>query len=177
MIDFGLGVGLTAPTQKDKDNFFVWRNDPRIWTWCRQNAPLALSQHQAYWYSVEASQTEKLFAIKAQDQTVGCAGLTSIDLVNSRAEFSLYIGPSFQRRGHAKTALKTLLNYGFGFLGLNSIWGETFKGNPALRMFLDIGFIKEGTRKQFYLRNGQFIDAHLVSILRENWNIKHLKLD
>ncbi len=176
MIDFGYGTALDAPSAEDKEYFYSWRNDPRVWLWCRQNGPLSYSQHTAYWYAVEGSPTEKMFAVKANSQTIGCAGLTSIDETNSRAEFSLYIGPSFRRRGYAKAALKTLVNYGFTFLNLNSIWGETFEGNPALGMFLDIGMKEEGMRRSFYYRNGKYIDAHLVSILADEWKSQPLKL-
>jgi RimJ/RimL family protein N-acetyltransferase len=95
---------------------------------------------------------------------LGVCGLTSIDLYNRHAEFSLYIAPQLQGDGLGTRALKTLLAYGFKTLGLNSIWGETFQGNHALKMFEQMGFKIEGSRRDFYFRDGKYIDAVLVSM-------------
>jgi len=102
-------------------------------------------------------------------EAVGVCGLTNIDQVNQSAEFSLYIDPAMHRKGYGKAALTTLLKVGFEHLNLNHIWGETFDGNPAMGMFASLGMKKEGTRRQFYYRDGKHIDCHLVSILRDEW--------
>lgn len=96
----------------------------------------------------------------------GVCGLTSIDRVNQRAEFSLYIAPGDQGQGVGEKALKTLCKHGFNNLNLNSIWGESYVGNPAIHMFEKIGFKPEGKRRQHYFRDGKFIDAHIFSLLR-----------
>jgi RimJ/RimL family protein N-acetyltransferase len=109
------------------------------------------------------------FGAEKLRETVGVCGLTSLDFANRRAEFSLYIGPEHQQRGFGRRALATLLVHGFQNLGLNLIWGETFEGNHAAKMFESLGFKKEGTRRQFYWKDGRFIDAHLYSITRDEW--------
>lgn len=179
MIDYGHGVVLDYVSNKDKDQFFHWRNDYSIWKWCRQNGPLTYTQHLNYWHLVDSCLDSKFFSIVGNEstlgcatpqvKTIGCAGLTSIDYLNSRAEFSLYIAPEHQKKGFGKKALKTLFSYGFGQLNMNSIWGETFQGNPALKMFLEIGMRKDGTRRSFYYRDGNYIDCDLVSVLRNEW--------
>lgn len=178
MIDFGHGIKLSYVSSEDKDQFFAWRNDPKIWKWCRQNGPISYGQHTSYWYNVDTAEDCKFFSIVNMEstlgasspriETVGCAGLTSIDQTNRRAEFSLYIGPEHHRKGYGKRALKTLIDHGFNNLNLHTIWGESFEGNPAMFMFAECGFQKEGIRKDFYFRNGKYIDAHLFSIQREN---------
>lgn len=179
MIDYGHGVKLDYTSADDRDQFFHWRNHPAIWFWCRQNGPITYPIHTSYWYGVDQCEDKKFFSIKACESslgatpkhfyTVGCAGLTSIDYVNSRAEFSLYIGPEHQGKNHGKQALKTLIDWGFNYLNLNQIWGETFHGNPAMKTFLDIGMKKDGVRRQFYFRDGRYLDCYLVSVLREQW--------
>lgn len=177
MIDYGHGVYLGPVTTEDKDAFYNWRNDPHIWYWCRQNSPIDRAVHELYWQDVETSQTERFFAINSPNIScsIGCCGLTSIDMVNSRAEFSLYIGPEHQGQAYGVKAIKTLIDYGFGFLNLNCIWGETFEGNPALKMFKKLGMTVEGTRRQFYFRDGRYIDAFLISILRSEWRLSKLR--
>jgi len=180
MIDHVYGIYLGHTTYSDRDQFFHWRNDYDIWKWCRQNDPITKAQHDAYWYSVDSCHDKKFYSIiypgttelgttKAFPTLVGCAGLTSIDNVNSRAEFSLYIGPEHQKKGYGKRALKTLIDHAFKYLNLNCVWGETFDGNPALKTFLDIGMTKDGIRRNYYYRNGNYINCTLVSILRDEW--------
>jgi RimJ/RimL family protein N-acetyltransferase len=153
------------------DVAFKWRNDERIWGWCRQNDLISWAEHLAWYQSMVCDDSIKMYAIVCAQQLkpVGVCGLTSIDRINRRAEFSLYIGPENQGQGYAQAALKALISKGFHNHGLNCIWGETFAGNPAAVMFENIGFKKEGTRRQFYFRDGRFIDAHLYSILASEW--------
>lgn len=156
---------LRRITRGDLHRLFRWRNDPRIYHWCRQFAPLHWENH-THWFEKQAvDSTVSFFTVIDDLQPVGVCGLTSIDLVNRRAEFSLYIGPEFQGNGYALEALQLLFYHGFRELGLNRIWGETFADNPAMNIFTKkLGMEVEGTRREFYFRDGHFIDAHLVSL-------------
>lgn len=100
---------------------------------------------------------------------MGVCGFTGIDLVNRHAEFSLYIAPTFWGQGYGKKALQSLVSHGFNSYGFQVIWGESFAHNPATKMFVQLGFMHEGIRRNLYFREGKFIDAHLYSILREDW--------
>lgn len=171
MIDFGFGARLAPIEHADLPKLLAWRNDPRIWQWCRQHDLIQPEAHEA-WFKRQAAcpETRMYKVVDPNAQAVGVCGLTSLDRVNRRAEFSLYIGPEHQRKGLAKAALQTLLSHGFRNHGLNVIWGETFEGNPALKLFLDLGFETEGTRREFYFRDGRFIDAILVSMRATDWS-------
>lgn len=147
-----------------------WRNHPSVKRWCRQHNLINEINHQNWyeWQSKDKS-LEMLSVIKDSD-LIGVCGLTSIDYIHRRAEFSLYIGPEHQCKGHGKKALIELLSFGFNDLNLNLIWGESFNGNPALSMFESIGFCYEGTRRMFYYVDGEYLDAHLVSISKDEFN-------
>lgn len=157
----------------DLEALFEQRNDPEIYKWCRQNAPLHWDNHLAWFKRQSADSSMSMFAIAQDHEVVGACGLTSIDMVNSRAEFSLYISKAHQSLGYGKLALVSLLAHGFIDLGLNRIWGESFDGNPALELFYKLGFELEGTRRDFYYRSGNFIDAKLVSISRLRFDSLH----
>jgi RimJ/RimL family protein N-acetyltransferase len=116
-----------------------------------------------------ADPTIKMFGVYNLDPVsacIGVCGFTSIDRVNQKAEFSLYIAPQFHGCGYGSAALYTLVRHGFEDMNLNRIWGETFDGNPAESIFKRIGFKKEGTLKQSYFRKGRFIDSHIYGIIR-----------
>lgn len=176
MIDFNFGTRLDSIKESDVELLRSYRNDRRINEWCRQTG-LISEENQKKWFSKLDDSNHRMFTVKGmlEDTVVGVCGLTSLDWQASRAEFSLYIAANHQGRGYGKKALMTLLKHGFWDLGLNLIYGETFEGNKAFEMFLSLGMMFEGTRRQFYFKNGRFIDAHLVSItqmefLEAKWN-------
>lgn len=180
MINFGCGVYLMNlfPSRK----YMEWRNDPKIWRWTRQNDLLSPSDHAKWLEKIQSDPTIKMYAIMRDAQSlsisddlesIGVCGLTSIDLQNRHAEFSLYIAPMHQKQGYAKPSLKTLLYHGFQNMGLKSIWGETFENNPAQRLFREIGMQEDGKRRQFYFKDGKYWDAILFSILSDEFLNKH----
>jgi len=150
-----------------------WRNSRGIFKWCRQYT-LRSEEEQSQWLkSIQGNETVKMFSIKdvGGQNDVGVCGLTSIDKQNQKAEFSLYIAQEYQRRGYAKSALYTLLRHGFFDMNLNRIWGETFEGNPAIKLFHKLGMITEGTMRETYYKEGNWLDSHIVSILRKDFVI------
>lgn len=159
------------------DQLMNWRNDPEIMKWCRQTLPISQSD-QEEWFnyqfndpSVEMFTIFEVRQIRNQEcvTLVGVCGLTSINLLHRRAEFSLYIGTEYQGKGYGSKALRKLFEVGFNQLNLNNIWGETFAGNPAIKMFERIGMKYDGTRRNFYFKNGEYIDAHLYSINQDEF--------
>ena len=170
MIDFGFGVTLRRIREQDLETLFKWRNDPAIFKWCRQNDVLSWESHLRWFKRQDLDATIEMYVIVADDKLVGVCGLTSIDRLNSRAEFSLYIDPARQGIGLGSSSLKTLISHGFMNHGLNCIWGESFEGNPAAKMFESVGMTKEGVLRDYYFRSGRFIDCVRHSILRIDWD-------
>lgn len=172
MINFGFGVTLDAICPEMDETLREWRNDPNVRNWCRQVGLISPRDQERWMITQNDDKSMQMFAIHepTTSNLVGVCGLTSIDLISRRAEFSLYIGTNKQGFGFGQMALKTLCKFGFDELGLNSIWGESFQGNPAMTMFKRIGFKEEGVRRQFYFKNGRFLDAHLFSILRSEFH-------
>ena len=168
MIDFKYGVYLDTIETGDLDQLRAWRNTKSIYRWCRQVSLITNDDHM-YWYkNIANSGKNRMYAIRSgSNKLVGVCGFTDIDHICRRAEFSLYIGPENQRCGYAENGLKTLFRHGFDDLGLNIIYGETFEGNPALRLFKKLGMKIEGVRREFYWKDGDFLNATLVSIKRD----------
>lgn len=167
-----LATKLDVISPEDSETLRHWRNDPTIFKWCRQNDLLTESKHSAWMSQHPMSERIKMYLIvNESDIPVGVCGLTDFDLINQRAEFSLYIGPEHQGKGYGEDALKLLCYHGFNAYPLNVIWGESFEGNPALSIFERIGFKNEGVRRDFYFRNGKHINAVLFSIKRDEFDL------
>lgn len=159
-------IRLAPISDVEPDRLRDWRNNPYIFRWCRQVFPLEKFEHENWLKSLHTRDDVKMFSIWLNQTPIGVCGLTSIDLINRRAEFSLYLSTSVHGKGYGKQALKLLLGVAFYNLNLHLVWGETFEGNPASRTFECLGFKKEGTRRDFYFKDGKYIDAHLYSVKR-----------
>lgn len=155
------------------EKMLKWRNDERIFKWCRQNDFINETSHSKWFDKQALDPTIKMYAINYQGDFVGVCGLTDIDLINQRAEFSLYVDPDRHQKGIGKKALIELLRIGFARYPLYSIWGESFEGNLACVMFNKIGFKYDGMIRNHYFRKGNFISAHIYSITRNEFYALH----
>jgi RimJ/RimL family protein N-acetyltransferase len=150
---------------------FKWRNDPRIYQWCRQETLLNYEKHKNYWKKIQNSHTDKMFQIyrndgryaQGEDELAGVCGLTNINWTARHGEFSIYIGPEFQRIGYARKALNDLINIAFDDLNLLKVWGESFEGNPAITLFKELGFKESPGHKKHYFKNGKLIDTYFYT--------------
>lgn len=152
-----------------------WRNDWRVWRWCRQNDLISDVDQQDWYRRQSADPKIKMYAVcakggadaegKEQDLIVGVCGLTDLDWISGTAEFSLYIAPDLQGTGLGEQALRVLLAHAFTNLNLSQIYGEVLEGNPAIKMFKSVGFQTDGRRRQFYFKDGKLLLAVLISIL------------
>lgn len=170
-VDFGLE--LAPVDSSDLELLRGWRNDFSIMQWCRQSDLISDVEQEAWFRRQSTDPTIKMYKIARRVEgvrvPVGACGLTSVDMLNRRAEFSIYVGPEHQRKGYGVAGLGLLLVHAFLNLGLHQIYGETFDGNPGIAMYEALGFKKDGTRRAFYLKDGNMVDAHLYSILRQEW--------
>jgi len=154
-----------------------WRNNYDIFKWCRQNDFISDASQREWFNKQHNDPTIRMYRIvwsKKENAEwkkflAGVCGLTSIDWIVRKAEFSLYIGTEFQGQNFGEIALDLLLDHGFHNLNLNLIWGEVIDGNPALKKFLQTGFEYEGKRRNFYYKDGEYLDAHLISFARKKW--------
>jgi RimJ/RimL family protein N-acetyltransferase len=154
-----------------------WRNNEKVRRWCRQDGLITKAQHADWLEKIHTDPSIEMFGIveafkdaPSDIKPVGVCGLTSIDMKNSKAEFSLYIAPEHRGKGYGKLGLTLLLSHGFNGLGLGRIWGEVFDGNPAMVIFEELEFVREGLQRQTYWKGGKYIDTHIISILREEFN-------
>ncbi len=147
-----------------------WRNDQEIWQWTRHSDFISDADQRDWFESQRKDPATRLFKIAHRHVAIGVCGLTNIDHLHRRAEFSIYIGPEYQKRGYGRAALKLLLAHAFLNVGVAQVYGESFVGNPAIKLFEEIGFKKDGTRRFFYMKNGEYVHTHLFSILGEEWS-------
>ncbi len=87
-----------------------------------------------------------------------------------RGDIGLWIGQDFHGHGYGTQAVRWILAYGFGRLGMQKIEAEIYTGNWASRkIFEKNGFIQEGLIRKACLKRGEPQDDWLMGITREDY--------
>lgn len=104
----------------------------------------------------------------ADDELMGVIGLHCGTY--QRAELGYWIGVPYWNQGYATEAARRVIQFGFEKTDLNRIWAGHFTFNPASRRVQEkVGMTFEGVLRQNYIKDGQFVDSGICSILREEW--------
>jgi RimJ/RimL family protein N-acetyltransferase len=101
---------------------------------------------------------------------VGAIGL-EISKAQYKAELGYWIGKPYWNHGYGTEASQEVLRYAFEVLGLNRVQARHMTKNPASgRVMQKIGMTYEGTVRQSLFRWGQFEDAAIYAILRDEYD-------
>lgn len=96
----------------------------------------------------------------------GSVRLKDIDRVDRKAKIGYFIGSPFAGRGIVTSAVRAILSYGFGQLGLNRIELHCASANERSKRVAErLGFVLEGVLRQDEYLNGEFVDQHLYGLL------------
>lgn len=110
------------------------------------------------------------------ERTTGeCIGQIAYFLVDSKnhfAEIEYCIGSEFQCNGFATEATKAVIAYGFDKMNLHKVQICTKTINlPSKRVIEKCGFTYEGTLRDYFYMNGEYVGRLYFSILREEYKI------
>jgi RimJ/RimL family protein N-acetyltransferase len=79
------------------------------------------------------------------------------------ADLGLMVAPTHRRRGIGRALLEAAVDWA-GDVGATKLELHVFPYNePALALYKDFGFTKEGYRKGHYRRGGELVDAILMA--------------
>jgi diamine N-acetyltransferase len=133
---------------------YKWRNNPLIWQFTRFKPIKKITESmETEWLKKALSNTNEFrFAICLKSNSQYLGNVQLIDLKSKNAVLHLFIGePSFWGMGLAKEATALMLNYGFTYLGLDSIRLEVHKENYAAQsIYLKAGFFINGEEDDFF---------------------------
>lgn len=112
--------------------------------------------------------TEVTLAItlKPDGPVVGSVAL-SVNKNHRRGELGYMIAREYWNRGYCTEAVRALMDYGFGVLGLNRIQAMHFPRNLASgRVMQKLGMTREGLLRRYVCNRGVFEDLLVYSVLR-----------
>lgn len=107
---------------------------------------------------------------KASGECIGLIAYFLVDSKNHFAEIEYCIGAAFQCRGYATEATKAVIRYGFERMNLHKVQICTKTINqPSRRVIEKCGFTYEGTLRDYFYMDGEYVGRHYFSILRSEY--------
>lgn len=102
-----------------------------------------------------------------------CIGQIAFFLVDSKnhfAEIEYCIGSEFQNNGYATEATKAVIRYGFEKINLHKVQICTKTINkPSKRVIEKCGFTYEGTLRDYFYMNGEYVGRLYFSMLKSEY--------
>ena len=103
-------------------------------------------------------------------ECIGQIAYFLVDNKNHFAEIEYCIGSQFQCRGYATEAAKAVIAFGFDEINLHKVQICTKTINqPSKRVIEKCGLTYEGTLRDYFFMNGEYVGRHYFSILRSEY--------
>ncbi|RFC55176.1 GNAT family N-acetyltransferase [Brumimicrobium aurantiacum] len=159
-------IYLRPIEEHDVNLILLWENDTENWRYSETEAPYSLLQIQDYVRTAskirENKQLRLLICRKDNDDAVGAIDLYNIDFKHLRAGIGILIANNENRnQGYAKEAIQITSAFAAKKIGLKQLFCDIQADNTSsIALFEKSGFVKTGTRKDWYLYNQKGIDAY-----------------
>lgn len=152
-----------------------WINDPRVNEFMYFKLPVTLQGTLKWYEKVSRNYDRYDLVFRRQDGTpVGMSGITAINAAFHNGEFYIFINPDMQGLGAGKAITAWMLDYGFTTLGLARVYLYVDGDNlPAVHLYEQIGFVREGNLRQHRFKNGRYHDKLVYGMLRQEWLSQH----
>ena len=153
-------------------SWFKWFNDKKITQYQdKRTFPNTIEKQSDYYEYISTSKTDIVFAIieKSNDKHIGNIGIHNIDYIHRRCEIGIIIGEiDYQGKGIAKLCINQVKNYIFDTLNLRRITVFIMHENIAsIKSFESCGFAKEGTMKEYFFKNGDYLDNNIFGLINK----------
>ncbi len=106
---------------------------------------------------------------RSSGQVVGEALLLDHDPGNRSCGFRIWLSGA-RDRGLGTEATRLAVGHAFDGLHLHRVQLEVYAFNPrARRVYEKVGFVLEGTQREALLFDGEWVDAHVMGLLEQDW--------
>lgn len=111
------------------------------------------------------------FAIDVDGVLIGGCSLFHFDLHSRNCEIGIAIGDrAHLGRGYGTDAIRVLLHYAFVYRNMHKVYLGVWADNePAIRSYVNCGFIEEGRLREHVWNDGRYKDLVYMGILRSEW--------
>jgi len=156
-------------------SFYNWINDEEVIKYSLSSfAQMKTKSAIDKWFLSLLSDENDLnlgIFLDSTNELIGYAGLCKISPSNQSAEYFIFIGAREQwGRGLGTAVSKQILHKGFIDYNLNRIMLTVSEPNVGgFKAYQKAGFQLEGRLREASLRDGQFHDKLIMSLLKSEW--------
>lgn len=170
----GEKVILTKPNKEDMSTLHEWRNNPIFRQYYREFRETNLDDQMDWYENVLLKDTTwHHFTVSPKDNDkiiIGVVFLNHIHAHYRTGEFGITLADdTYRGKGYGKDMLITLIKYGFNELNLNRIWCEVYSNNNSIHLYKKLGFKSEGTLRENVYKNGNYLDSHILGMLKKEF--------
>lgn len=164
---------LRKMTSNDAGAVFAYASDPEVARYVLWEAHRSIEDSRAF---VELAvsryesggEPEWGIVYKGDHRFVGTCGIVSWEPEHARVEIGYALSREYRGRGLMPEAVRAMISFGFGRMGLNRIEARCITENAAsARVMQKAGMTYEGTLRQRERIKGEYRDMQMYSILRD----------
>lgn len=167
----GKNVFLRALEPEDLDFIYEIENDEHIWEISETKTPYSRFLIKQYLENAHKDIYEvrqlRLVISKYDKTAVGLVDIFDFDFHHKRAGIGILVKNEEDRgKGMGSEALKLLVDYCFGHLGLHQVYCNVSEDNEAsINLFKKTGFHEIGLKKDWNLSAGKFKNEYLFQLI------------
>jgi len=163
----------------DSENMFKnWASDDKVTrflSWQKHNTVSDSEEIIERWISEyeDSSVYNWVIELKEIGQVIGGISVVKLEDKHMGCEIGYCISSKYWNRGITTEALKKVIEFLFEAVGMNRISACHDTNNRASgQVMIKSGMSYEGTLRQVNIRNDEFYDLAIYSILKDEWGIK-----
>ena len=167
---------LRAPRPRDAAALLAVIGDPEVTRYINLATITTLPEAHALLERLDqryAARETIRWAIELVEHSemIGTVGLLRFDFEHRHAELGYDIARRWWGRGLTPEAAGAVIRYGFSVLGLHRIEaGVLPENNASVRVLEKLGFVEEGTRRDYLYAQGRFHSFRWFSLLETDSN-------
>lgn len=174
MIDLqGKNFRLRPWVKEDAESLVVHANNKKIAVNLRDGFPNPYTEKEAHrWIAmVMNNDRDLILAIEINGEACGGIGLHGLaDVYRFNAEIGYWLSEIHWNKGVTTEAVGLLVKYAFENHTWTRIFAGVFSSNTSsMRVLEKCGFRCEAVFRRSVRKDGNFLDEHVYSILKEDW--------
>ena len=170
---------LSPMNPNDVEKYVEWISSPIVSDGMGNTSNILTEAVDKEFIETALKNEDKCFAIilLENDELIGNCSIYVKSTNDGVAELGICIGDEkFRNNGYVQEALNLLLDYGFNYLNLNSVYLSVFSFNDvAINCYKKIGFKEAGRLRENYFLNGKYYDVVYMDILKREFNGSYIR--
>lgn len=164
------GLNMRPAEARDLEAMRELRNDPSTWPTLGSIDHISEEGQRVWFERLCADKTRAYFVVHEDDVFVGTIRMDEIDRINRSVRVGADVVPSKRGQGYGTRIYTLILKWCFDYWNCHRVWLLVMDTNRAGKhLYEKSGFRLEGTQREAILRNGAYVDYHVMGILETEY--------